>query len=72
MNLNLVTMEKSKYSILKAECLSEYDKKVAVRLYEGDGELCDNIEDFKAKLKEEMLAKHIDVYRINLTYEERS
>lgn len=64
-------MEKSKYSILKAECLSKCGKKVAVRLYGDDGELCDNLEDFKAKLKEEMLARHIDVYRINLTYEER-
>ena len=63
-------MEKSKYLILKAECLSKYGKKV-VRLYGGDGYPCDNLEDFKAKLKEEMLARHIDVYRINLTYEER-
>lgn len=62
-------MEKSKYSILKAECLSKDGKKV-VRLY-GEGYSCDNLEDFKAKLKSEMQAKVIDVYRINLTYEER-
>ena len=62
-------MEKSKYLILKAECLSKYGKKV-VRLY-GEGYPCDNLEDFKAKLKEELLARVIDIYRINLTYEER-
>ena len=47
-------MEKSKYLILKAECLSKYGKKV-VRLY-GEGYPCDNLEDFKAKLKSEMQA----------------
>ena len=69
MNLNLGTMEKGKYNILKAECLPKYGKKV-VLLY-GEGYPCDNLEDFKAKLKSEMQARHIDVYRINLTYEER-
>ena len=63
-------MEKSKYNILKAECLLKCGKKV-VKLYGGDGYPCDNLEDFKAKLKDEMQARLIDVYRINLTYEER-
>lgn len=63
-------MEKSKYYVLKAECLSKHGKKV-VKLYGSDGYPCDNLEDFKAKLKDEMQARLIDVYRINLTYEER-
>lgn len=63
-------MEKSKYSVLKAECITKLGIREVI-LYGNAGQACDNIEDFRQKIKDYMSAKYPDIDIINLTYEER-
>ena len=63
-------MEKSKYSILRAECITKLGIRKVI-LYGSPGQSCDNIEDFRQKLKANMSTKYPDIDIINLTYEER-